>query len=447
MGKTFRLLAMLPFACLGIPHAKASELPPTYEMRNDAVLPPTGWQLSDLEAIALANNPTLAQAQAHVRMARGRRIQSGLLPNPIVGYSADEIGDEGTAGKQGGFIEQEIPTAGKLRLNRLTFGHEESQERWALTAQRMTVLNSMHIAFYQTLAAQRLVAVREQLGKIAENGVQVTEQLKNVGQADAPDLLAVRIESRKAKVDLAEAQNRHRRMWAHLTALVGVPQLEMRPLVGALTTGQVPLDHDATWGMIVQESPEMQIAYTGVRRAQAALARASVEPIPNVFAGASVQRNYANDETLTGVQLGVNLPVFDRNQGNVLASQAALQHASREVDRVSLSLWSRFADSWERYETSRITASEYEREILPQSRESYDMYVQAFQRRAAAFPQVLISQRAYFEAQNDYLAAVAELKKAEVELNGLLLVDGLSQPEPHGMSAPEPPGLPVRSNR
>ena len=26
MGKTFRLLAMLPFACLGIPHAKASEL-------------------------------------------------------------------------------------------------------------------------------------------------------------------------------------------------------------------------------------------------------------------------------------------------------------------------------------------------------------------------------------------------------------------------------------
>jgi len=236
-------------------------------------------------------------------------------------------------------------------------------------------------------------------------------------------------------------------MWAHLTALVGVPQLEMRPLVGELTAGAVSLDHDATWAVIVQGSPEMQIAYAGVRRAQAALARANVEPIPNVFAQASMQRNYVNGDTFTGVQLGVNLPVFDRNQGNVLASQAALQHASREVDRVSLSLWSRFADSWERYETSRITATEYERDILPQSRESYDLYVNAFQRRAAAFPQVLISQRAFFEAQNDYLATLAEFKKAEVEFNGLLLVDGLSQPEPHGMSAPEPPGLPVRSSR
>jgi len=67
----------------------------------------------------------------------------------MVGYSAEEMGDEGTAGQQGGFIEQEIPTAGKLRLNRLTFGHEENQERWALAAQRMIVLNSIRIAFYQ----------------------------------------------------------------------------------------------------------------------------------------------------------------------------------------------------------------------------------------------------------------------------------------------------------
>ncbi|HEX5082884.1 MAG TPA: TolC family protein, partial [Blastocatellia bacterium] len=47
--------------------------------------------LEDLERMALQNNPTVAQAEAAVRAAEGRRVQAGLMPNPIVGYAGEEL--------------------------------------------------------------------------------------------------------------------------------------------------------------------------------------------------------------------------------------------------------------------------------------------------------------------------------------------------------------------
>jgi outer membrane protein, heavy metal efflux system len=409
--------------------------------------PRDGLPLDVFEYLALGNNPTLFQADAHVTMARGRRIQSGLLPNPNVGYVGEEIGDEGRAGQQGAFIEQAIPTGGKLRLNRQTFAHEENQERWAFQAQQLSVLNAVRISFYETLAAQQLVEVRGKLARVADDGVRVTQELMNVGQADRPDYLAMRMESRKASVALSEAQNRHHRLWAHLTAVAGAPELELQALDGELEKTASELDRDAALARILWESLELRIARAGVDRARAALARARVEPVPNVFMGASVLHDFATTNNIAGVRFGINLPVFDRNQGNILSEEGALQHACREVERIELSLRSRFAEAFERYATAQRTVNEYQSAILPDARQSYELYVQAFERRAAAFPQVLISQRSYFEAQSDYLVALSDLRVAEVELDGLLLIDGLSQPEPHGSIAPEPPGLPVRSGR
>src|SRR5579871_1638306 len=52
---------------------------------------PAGIRLEDLERMALAGNPTLAQVQANVRVAAGQTRQAGLYPNPTVGYYGDEV--------------------------------------------------------------------------------------------------------------------------------------------------------------------------------------------------------------------------------------------------------------------------------------------------------------------------------------------------------------------
>ncbi|MEK6239502.1 MAG: hypothetical protein N2C14_32690, partial [Planctomycetales bacterium] len=56
--------------------------------------------LADVESMALARNPSLTEATAQISALRGKWIQVGLQPNPVVGYLGGEIGNEGHGGQQ-----------------------------------------------------------------------------------------------------------------------------------------------------------------------------------------------------------------------------------------------------------------------------------------------------------------------------------------------------------
>ncbi len=53
------------------------------------------------------------------------------IPIPLSGIRGGEIGNEGRAGQQGGFIGQEVVTAGKLRLNRNIASQQIRQAEYA----------------------------------------------------------------------------------------------------------------------------------------------------------------------------------------------------------------------------------------------------------------------------------------------------------------------------
>lgn len=74
--------------------------------------------LAEAQSLATSYHPALREAMGRVRAAQGNWLQVGLRPNPALGYLGEEMGDDGTAGKQGGFVSQEFVTAGKLGLNR-----------------------------------------------------------------------------------------------------------------------------------------------------------------------------------------------------------------------------------------------------------------------------------------------------------------------------------------
>jgi outer membrane protein, heavy metal efflux system len=90
-----------------------------------------------------------------------------------------------------------------------------------------------------------------------------------------------------------------------------------------------------------------------------------------------------------------------------------------------------------------VTAKTYHDELLPQASEVYHLYLQSFQERRAAWPQVLTAQRDYYHLYDEYLETVAEVRRAEASLDYYLLDDGLGQPpEPtpggHQDATPKP---------
>jgi cobalt-zinc-cadmium efflux system outer membrane protein len=395
----------------------------------DKSVPSAPFELAHFEQLALQNNPTLAQAAANVEAAHGRAVQSGLYPNPTAGYQGDRIGAAGTAGEmQGLFIDQTIVTAGKLRLNRAKSAQEVSQMEAQALAQQYRVLNGVRIRFYRLLAMQRLLEVRTNLLKVADDAVSTTEELFNVGAANKPDLLQARIEARQERVALTNARAMYDAAWKQLAAFVGQPCLPVSRLQGDLEAPPAVPDQDSALTHLLEASPEVQIARAEVTRNQIALRREQVEPIPNLQVRVANGYDFETRKDVTSVSLGARIPLFDKNQGNIRIAQAALARSHAEVTRVELSLRQRLARTYARYRTATDTAEAYRTGNLPEAKEAYELYLDSFRKRRAAWPQVLVAQRTYFQISVDYIEALGELRIAETAILGLLLVDGLDEP-------------------
>ena len=222
--------------------------------------------LAELEAIAHANNPTLLQAAARMEAVRGEYVQAGLYPNPVVGYKANEIGNEGRAGQQGAFISQEIVTARKRQWHQAVLSQEIEQADFTWQAQRQRVLTDVRRGYYDVLIAQHAVAVTAHLVRVGQEGVQTAEALLRGNEVSRFDVLQARIEADAVLVQRQKAVNRQLAAWRTLAATLGMPQLSLAPVAGNLRDAAVALTWDETRGRLLAESPQLARAQIGVAR-------------------------------------------------------------------------------------------------------------------------------------------------------------------------------------
>src|SRR5215510_11676830 len=245
--------------------------------------------LEDLERMALANNPTIEQADAAIRAAEGRRKQAGLWPNPVVGYEGDGIAaNELVRDFRIGhylWVEQSVVGFGKLSKSKRIAEKEKVQSISEAEAQRLRVLNAVRMLYFEVLGAQRMVDLRKRLLELTSEAVGISEELFNVGQADRPDVLSTEVESQRAEIDLLRAVNDLGRVWRVMAAVVNDPQLKASPLParleGSLEAEAPMLNQDDLLASLLRDSPEIKAAMAGVARARAVVDRAKAEPRPD----------------------------------------------------------------------------------------------------------------------------------------------------------------------
>lgn len=394
--------------------------------------------LEQLEQIAFEHNPTLKQAEAELRAAEARKRQAGLYPNPTVGYQGEQIrGGSFNGGEQGAFVQQDIVLGGKLGAAKNVFEQERRQAEVEREEQRLRVTNGVTLAYYQSLAAQETVALRTRLLKVAQDAVQTSKQLFNVGQSDQPDVLQAEVEEQQADLALVAAQQNQQQRWKTLAAVVGNPELPFSPLAGNLE--DIPeLDPQQWLQALLTESPAVKIAQLGITRAEAQVTRARKEPVPDLQLRGGLEQNNEVMENGRAVglqgfaEVGVRIPLFNRNQGNIEAAKANVERAKLETQRVQLLLRERLAPTVQNYLTAKTAVDRYRNQMIPRAEKAYSLYLQKYNSMAAAYPQVLIAQRTLFQLRADYISALETLWGTTVVLKGFMLTDGLEAPTPPG---------------
>jgi cobalt-zinc-cadmium efflux system outer membrane protein len=387
----------------------------------------SGITFDELMSIALANNPTLAQSAARVDAARGRWLQAGLYPNPMIGYVGDEIGMAGRAGMQGIQLSQTIVRGGKLGLDRDAASQEVAEAQQQFEAQRLRVLNDVRTQFYQLLVAQRTLELSDELADLGEQGLKTAELLFRppVQEVSRVDVLQAQIELSTARVTAEQARNGYVAVWRRLAATIGAPEMQPVPAVGELDAAGPELLWDDVLARVLTASPELAAARAEVARARWTVDRARAEPIPNLNVQASVQHDNDGGDDVANVQIMLPVPIHDKNQGAIRAALAELRMAQADVARLELDLQTRLAAAFERYSNARRQVDRYSREILPDARTSLDLVTKAYRNGEIGYLTLLEAQRTLSRTNLAYLSALDQLWESTTAIEGLLLTGSL----------------------
>jgi len=137
-------------------------------------------------------------------------------------------------------------------------------------------------------------------------------------------------------------------------------------------------------------------------------------------------KKYQTSRFVPGV--GIELPIFNRNQGNIAAARAEIDRSAAERERVALTLRERAAAVADQYANARLMAEQYRDNILPLAKKSYGLMSDRYSEMLASYPRVLASKRKLYELQLEYITALEDVWTTGLALEGYLLTDGLEAP-------------------
>ena len=440
------------------PGVPLAEVPENVPVPVPVAVPqgPTPRTLAEFVALAERSHPRLRAALAAVEAARGKAVQARLYPNPMLAGASPQV--SGAFSQWNGFVTQDVVTAGKLKLAQQAALREVQKAEYELIRARFDVLRDVRQGFYALLVSQRRVEIYRLLLDIAKRSYEIGRQLAEAGEGTKADVLFWSIERDRADVRLLNAAVFIETGRRDLSAAVGLPRADVGTIEGDLLQQLPHFDLKPLQEEVVRRNARPRAAEAAVAGSQWALERAVVEPIPNVNVLGGYQRQVDYPPLDQGlVQVMVEVPLFDRNQGNIRAARAEIASARADLRMTELDLAARAAQAVASYRTAQRMVEWYEEFILPKARETVQLTQQLYAQGEVTFLALLQAQRILTETELAYVEAQADRWTAAVTIADLLQLErfpmGADAPAtaphpaadgmPAALPAVQPPALPL----
>ncbi len=388
---------------------------------------PSPATLDEFVLLAEQSHPKLRQALAAVEAARGKAVQARLYPNPMLAAGSPQIA--GADSQWNGFASQDIVTAGKLRLSQQAALREVQKQEYDLIRARFDVLRDVRGSFYTLLVAQRRVEIYRLLLEIAQRSYDLGQKLEQAGEGTKADVLFWSIERDRAEVRLLNSTVFVETGRRELAAAIGLPRADVGAVQADLFAKLPTFDLKTLQEAIVQRNALPQAASADIARAQWALERAVVEPIPNVNVMGGYQRQVDFPAQNQGLlQVMVEVPLFDRNQGTIRSARADIATSRANLRNIELDLATQTAATIANYRTAQRLVSWYEEFIIPKARETVQLTQKLYGQGEITFLSLLQAQRTLTEIELAFVDAQADRWTAAVAVADLLQLEQFPPP-------------------
>ncbi len=281
--------------------------------------------LADLQKIAAEKSPLLRLAVADIESARGKALQVGLPPNLTFAYEGDAANQNASAGIQGAYISQVIKTMGKLRLAQEAAFFDIRMKEQSLRKAQAEVQKQVRQYYFSYLWARENVQVANGVARLTDNLFNVLLQMTLTGITPPYQTMQLRVVALQTRGLVIQAQNRHIAAWQQLAAALSQPTMPLSQVAGQIDRPVPVFRYEEVLARVFAQHSDILNARLLVLQAQKSLQLAQVQPIPDVDVRVLVQKDFTTPpyHAITSVVVGGPLPIWDRNQGNILQAQAA----------------------------------------------------------------------------------------------------------------------------
>lgn len=404
---------------------------------------PSRLSLEAAVRLALAHHPQRRAQRGRVEAAAGRADQARRWPNPELTWSLEDgparagswLGDaKHTVG-----VAQTFPFPGKKRLDhelaRADLAVATALEAW----QQRELVREVKAAFYRALAAERFADIAAELAGVAEATATQARQRVEAGAAPRQEQLRAEIAREQARAEQAGAARDQHTTRQALATLLGGADLAGVILEGDLEPPDGPADGDTLSPADLAAHPALEVARLNRLRADRALARARLEPYPDLKLGvAGGREGTPAGQGVIEVQVALPLPLLDRARGRQREARAELAVAEAGAQTQAQALWTAWVAARERFRAAAEQVRRQREQILPRAEEALRLVQLGFAEGRFALLDLLDTQRTVAETRRAYWQTVLEWHLARTEL------EALTQPAPTG--APPPPAPPAALN-
>ncbi len=388
------------------------------------------YDLNQLQSMAFAANPLLVQAEAQVTLARGAALQAGLHPNPVMGYEADTVGSAGTPNYHGGYVSTVIKTPGKLDLAESVANADVWNADLMRKKTHIDLITQVRGAYFAALIARENVRITEALVAFTDSVYRNQVDLLKGGIVSTSEPVQLRAMAVQARTALAQARNRYDSAWRQLAATIGVPELQAGYLDGVADVPIESIDYDKTLNYVVANHTDVLAAHNSALQARTNLRLQELNVVPDLQFYMALQKDYTTRpvyRTTYNMQVGVPVPIFDRNQGNILNAQGTLMKTAQEAPRIQNDLANRLADAVERYENARNLTELYRQNILPDQARTFRGLYERHQQQPdiVGFIEIVNAQQTLLASINAYINTLSLRWTALTDIGSLLQIESL----------------------
>lgn len=372
-----------------------------------------GLTLNQALDAAFADNPDLAAVRQALGIAEGERRQAGLIPNPELSWEREDTRRDTSTTTV--MLSQALELGGKRGARVEVAKAGQDIARLELERQGNGLRADVTQAFHAALRAQTAVELAEQSKALTERGLRVVKARVAAGQSSPVEATRADVQLAQALAQLRRAEADRTVAWQVLSRLIGSADVAFTQLDGnGLLPGPAP-QAEVLLGK-VEQTVEWRLAAAQIERGEAALGSEKAQRIPNLTVSLGSQYSREDRERVNVVGLSMPLPLFDRNQGNVLAASRRADQARDLRNAVELRLRSDTRSALSQWAMAMAEVNAYDRTILPSARQAVDTATRGFERGKFAFLDVLDAQRTLIEARGQYLDALASASDARAQV-------------------------------